>query len=118
MSVAIPFNSHGKYEVVLIAIKGHPSRFYHYSKTAGEEESWAVRDYLTGQMVRSGDSTMTASQIEALVDDAEEAAYRSVKHARWKDDCQAASERKFGSPHVDSTSPNPATLGRWKRLTF
>ena len=116
MPVAIPFRNHGKYEVALIAFKEHPRRFYHYSKTAGEEESWAVRDYLTAQMVRSGDSTMTASQLEALVEEAEEAAYRSVSHIRWKDDCRAASERHFGSANVDSTSPNPATLGKWKRL--
>ena len=76
-----------------------------------------MRDYLTGQIVRSGDSTMTASQIEALVEYAEEAAYRSVKLIpRWKADCRAASERHFGAVHVDVTTPNPATLGTWKRM--
>ncbi len=116
MPVVIPFRNHGKYEVALIALKGHPRRFYHYSKTAGEEESWAVRDYLSGKMIRSGDSRLTASQIEALVEQAEPPAYRSVNHAGWKDDCQAASVEHFGSAHVDVTSPNPPTLGKWKRL--
>jgi hypothetical protein len=118
MPVHIPFgDQHGKCDVALIALEGHPKRVYHYSKTSGEEESWAVRDYLTGQIVRSGDSTMTASQIEALVEYAEEAAYRSVKLIpRWKADCQAASERHFGAAHVNVNTPNPATLGTWKRM--
>ena len=100
----IPFDNHGRYLVALIALRGHPNRVYHYSKTAGEEESWAIRDYLTGEIVRSGESTMTASEIENLVDYAEKPAYRSV----------ALIPR--GSPHVDLTTGNPATLGKWRRM--
>ena len=87
MSKQIPFDNHGRYLVALIALKGHPNRVYHYSKTAGEEESWAIRDFLTEEMVRSGDSTMTASEIESLVEYAEKPAYRSVSLIRrWKAD--------------------------------
>jgi hypothetical protein len=118
MPTNIPFESHGACSVALIALKEHPKRVYHYSKTSGQEESWALRDYLTGEILRSGDSTMTASEIEGLVDDyAEEPAYRSVKLIpRWKVDCQAASERHFGAAHVDLVTRNPPTLGNWHRM--
>ena len=118
MSFNIPFENHGACSVALIALKGHPKRVYHYSKTSGQEESWAIRDYLNGEIVRSGESTKTASEIESLVDDfAVEPAYRSVKLIpRWKADCQAASERHYGSAHVDVSGRNPATLGSWRRM--
>jgi hypothetical protein len=114
----IPFENHGACSVALIALKGHPKRVYHYSKTSGQEESWAIRDYLTGEIVRSGDSTKTASEIESLVDDyAVAPAYRSVKLIpRWKADCQAASESHYGSAHVDLTTRNPSPLGNWRRM--
>lgn len=120
MSVSdIPFVSHGPCRVVLIALKGdYPKRVCHYTKTSGQENSWAIRDYLTEQIVRSGDSTMTASQIEALIDYAEKPAFRSVNLIPlWRADCQGASERHFGAVHVDPTTPNPATLGRWRHMT-
>jgi hypothetical protein len=118
MPVKIPFESHGACSVALIALKGHPKRVYHYSKTSGQEESWAIRDYLNGEIVRACDSSMTASDIENLIDDyAVEPAYRSVKLvARWKGDCQDAAERHYGSAHVDLTTRNPATLGNWRRM--
>ena len=118
MPVNIPFENHGACSVALIALKGHPRRVYHYSKTSGQEESWAIRDYLGGEIVRSGDSTLTASEIENMVDDyAVEPAYRSVKLIpRWKADCQAASERHYGAAHVDLTTRNPVTLGNWRRM--
>jgi hypothetical protein len=101
----------------LIAIKGDPKRVYHYSKTSGQEESWAIRDYFGQEIVRSGDSTMTASEIENLVDYAVPPVYRSVALIpRWKVDCQAASEHHYGAAHVDLTSRNPATLGKWRRM--
>lgn len=114
----IPFENHGTCSVALIALKGHPKRVYHYSKTIGQEESWAIRDYLTLQIVRSGDSTMTASEIENLVDDyADEPAYRSVKLIpRWQSDCQAAAERHYGAANVDLTTRNPSALGNWRRM--
>ena len=117
MPIRIPFANHGACAVALVALIEHPKRVYHYSKTAGQEESWAVRDYLTEEIVRAGDSSLTASEIEALVEYAERPAYRSVKLiTRWKADCQAASERHFGAANVDVTSPNPPTLGTWRRM--
>ena len=117
MPIDIPFENHGRYLVALVALKGHPNRVYHFSKTAGEEESWCIRDYFLMEMVRSGESTMTASQIEELVEYAEAPVYRSIAAIpRWKADCQAAAERRFGAAHVDSTTRNPPTLGKWRRM--
>jgi hypothetical protein len=117
MQTNIPFENHGRYLVALIAIKGGPKRVYHYSKTSGEEESWAIRDYATQEIVRAGESTLTASQIETLVDYAAAPSYRSVARIPgWKADCQAASEHHYGAAHIDLTSRNPATLGKWRRM--
>lgn len=118
MSIRIPFEHHGACSVALIALKGHPKRVYHYSKTTGEELSWALRDYLTGQKIRSGDGPpFTASQIEALVEYAEEPTYKSVKLiTSWKTDCQTASKNHFGAAHLDLTTANPPTLGTWSRM--
>jgi len=117
-TMSIPFRNRSKYCVALIVLKGHPKRIYHYCKTSGEEYSWAVRDYLTGQFVRSGDSKMTASQVEdGWIDHAEEPPSCPEKRIDfWKDYCQGASERHFGAAHVDVASPNPPTLGEWKRM--
>lgn len=113
----IPFRSRGRTVVVLTAFREHPSRIYLYSKTLGEEYSWAIRDYLTEVRVRSGDSTMTASQVEQLIDHAEQPPACPVERTDfWKDYCQAASERHFGTGNVDLTTPNPPTLGGWKGI--
>src|SRR5579871_2966850 len=97
--------------------KGEPKRVYHYSKTAGQEESWALRDYFTQEIVRAGESTLTASDIESQIEYAETPAYRAVGLIpRWKADCQSASERHYGAAHVDLTGRNPAALGKWRRM--
>lgn len=117
MSVQIPFDQHGPYEVALVAFAGMPKRVYHFAKTSGEEESWALRDYVVGQILRFGDSGKTASELESMVVYAEEAPYRSVAHVpSWKTHCQASSDRFFGSVHVDASTPNDDTLGNWRRM--
>jgi hypothetical protein len=118
LSTSIQFENHGKCAVALIDLNGFPKRIYHYSKTIGEEESWALRDYFRGEILRSGDSSHTASQIEALVEGkAESPAYRSVKMtSKWKADCEEASKRQFGSNNIDLTSANPPILGAWRRM--
>jgi hypothetical protein len=117
MPVEIPYEAHGACLVALIALKGQPKRFYHFSKTAEKEESWALRDYLTGEILRAGDSTLTATQIENLVEHAAEPEYRSVKLIpRWQTDCRAASEHHFGKANVDTTTGNGTALGRWTKM--
>lgn len=114
----IPFENHGKCQVVLIGLSGQQKRAYHYSKTIGEEESWALRDYLSEQILRSADSGKTASEVEALVTYGEKATYRAVGHIlNWKKDCKEVSDRHFGSANTDTTTPNNDTLGTWRRLS-
>jgi hypothetical protein len=113
----IPFRNRAKCLVVLVALKDHPRRIYLYSKTGGEEYSWAMRDYLTGKRVRSGDSTLTASQVEELIDHAEQPPACPVERIDfWSSYCTEASERHFGTGNVDVTMPNPPTLGDWKGI--
>jgi hypothetical protein len=116
MGVQIPFAAHGRCYTALICLTGMPKRAYHYSKTIGQEESWALRDYLTGEILRFADSGKTASQVEDLVTYAAATQYRSVGvESAWKKDCQAVSEQHFGSAHVDMASRN-SDLGNWRRM--
>jgi hypothetical protein len=115
--VHIPFEAHGRCVVALICLKGQQKRAYHYSKTIGEEDSWALRDYLTETILRSADSGKTASQVEGMVTYADPAQYRAVGFIpNWKRDCKDTSDRHFGSANVNTTSPNSGTLGTWRGM--
>lgn len=119
-AVAIPFEQHGNCEVALVALEGVlGKRFVHFSKTFGEEESWALRDYANDLILRSGASALTASEIEAEVTHAAKAAYRSVEQKpRWARDCKDAAEREFGQNNVATTSPAGARdIGKWRKMT-
>lgn len=117
MAVHIPFEAHGACVTALVCLKGQQRRAYHYSKTIGEEESWAIRDYLTEAILRAADSGKTASQLEAMVTYAEKSAYRPVGHIpSWKKDCKDASDHHFGSANVDTATPNNDSLGIWRHL--
>lgn len=117
MATEIPFERHGPCLVALVCLRGQPNRLYHYSKTDGEEESWAVRDYLVGEILRSGDSSKTASNLEAMVTHAERAQFRAVgRIPDWKRDCGQASTQHFGSVNTDTTSKNSGHLGVWRPM--
>lgn len=117
MRVHISFENHGPCCVALVALKGHPARVYHFSKTSGQGRSWALRDYLIGSIVRSSDSVLTATEIENMVSFADRAAYRSVKRiSNWNLDCQAAAQRHYGAGGVDLTTPNPVSTGNWRPM--
>ena len=113
----IPFESHGGCSVALIGLKGQKKRTYHYSKTIGQEESWALRDYMTEQILRSADSGMKATDLEKLVSYALPPEYRAVGHiSAWKKDCVDASNNNIGAANVDFTTLNDSTLGTWRRM--
>lgn len=117
MSTPIPFECHGACHVALICLQGQRKRAYHYSKKINKEEAWALRDYLTGEILRTADSGKTASQLEAMVTYAERPQYRAVGNiASWKKDCKDASDRHFGSANVDTTTPNNDSIGTWRRM--
>ena len=115
-----PFTAHGNCQVALIAVeKLLGKRVVHYSKTLGEEESWALRDYDNNLILRSGASLLTASEIEAEVVFAEECSYRSVEHKlRWQRDCKDAAERHFGPTNVQTASPpGVPDIGKWRKMS-
>lgn len=119
-AVAIPFEQHGNCQVALIALEGVlGKRFVHYSKTFGEEESWALRDYANNLILRSGASALTASDIEVEVTHAAKAKYRSVEQKpRWVHDSKEAAESEFGQNNVATTSPIGARdIGKWRKMT-
>jgi hypothetical protein len=117
MSIHIPFEPHGRCHVALICLKGQPRRAYHFSKTIGEEESWAIRDYLAEEILRSANSNLTASELERLVTYAERAEYRAVGQIQnWRRDCKVVADRHYGSSNVDVSSPNGTSLGAWRQM--
>lgn len=119
-TIAIPFEQHGNCQVALVALQGVlGKRFVHYSKTFGEEESWALRDYANDLILRSGASTLTASDIESEVTHAAKAKYRSVEQKmRWTHDCKEAAETEFGKNNLATTSPAGARdIGKWRKMS-
>lgn len=117
MTTRIPFDQHGACQVALICLQGQQKRVYHYSKTIGQEDSWALRDYATEQILRSADSELTASELETMVTNAADAAYRAVGQiTKWKKDCKAASDRLLGAANVDTSTANDSSLGTWRRM--
>ena len=117
MAINIPFKNHGACCVALVVLKDYPNRVIHFSKTINQQESWALRDFANNMIVRSGESPLTASQLEDLVICAFTPAHRPVTLVdRWKTDCLAISERHFGATNVDTKSPNPNNLGNWRRI--
>jgi len=61
--IHIPFEPHGRCHVALVCLKGQPKWAHHFAKTIGKGQSWAVRDYLAGEILRSGNSNLTASEL-------------------------------------------------------
>lgn len=118
---AIHFEIRGQCYVALVALERLlGKRHVLFSKTMGEEESWAIRDFINGQILRSGASNLTASQIEAEVThSARQIPFRSVEaKERWAEDCKVASEGQYGANHVDlTTPPGCPNIGRWRRMT-
>jgi hypothetical protein len=81
------------------------------------EYSWAVRDFITGVILRSGDSLLKLSDLEALVTYSERPVYRSVgREAEWTAELIESSKRFFGAKYDDRTRPTN-DVGRWKRLS-
>lgn len=80
------------------------------------EYSWALRDFITGVILRSGDSELTLSGIKAMVTHSEEPAYRSVgRKNEWKRELESLSRDHFGTQY-DALAPNANDAGKWKRL--
>src|SRR5262249_3970472 len=60
------------------------------------EYSWALRDFITGVILRSGDSELTLSEIKLMVTHSEEPAYRSVgRKNEWRRELENLSRTHF-----------------------
>lgn len=109
------YTSHG---VAKVAIVSSPELFgkrLGHLATKGEY-SWALRDFITGRILRSGDSSLTLSEIEALVTGSQFAAYRAVQRANeWALELETLSRAQFGQEYDPKTPPN-GRHGTWKRL--
>ena len=115
--MAIKYETHGKCLVTLLALRGQQDRVYHFSKTIGEEHSWALRDYFQRKILRSGRSALKASQIEEMATYSHEAAYRAVTdRSAWESESRLAFAKGFPGKQLDAASENNGSLGEWKRM--
>ena len=106
---------HGTARVAVVACPKLCGRRLVLLSTKGEY-SWALRDFIIGVILRSGDSELTLSQIEALITYSLEPAYRSVgRKTEWAQELKQLSTGHFGSQYNGSTPPD-TDAGSWKKL--
>lgn len=106
---------HGTARVAVVACPKLCGKRLVLLSTKGEY-SWALRDFITSVILRSGDSELTFSEIEALVTYSMEPAYRSVgRKTEWKRELENLSRNHFNSEY-DGTTPPAISAGRWRKL--
>jgi hypothetical protein len=111
----INYSAHGTAKVAIVAIPTLVGNRLVYLSQKGEY-SWAVRDFIFGEMLRSGDSELTLTQVEALVTCSEKGPYRSVNRTNeWRQELIGSSRREFGARY-DASTPPSRNFGKWKRL--
>lgn len=109
------YATHGTARVAIIDCPNMLGRRLGHFTTKGEY-SWALRDFITGMMLRSGFSHLTLSQIEALVASSQFPIYRSVQRKEeWTAELEQLSRIHFGNKYDAATPPN-SQYGSWKRL--
>jgi hypothetical protein len=111
----INYTSHGRYGVAIIkSPKILGNRLGYLSME--NDSSWAIRDYIGGVMLRSGDSVRRLAEIEAVVEHYEPPPYRSVQREHeWRGDLESRSKTLFGKTYDAQTAPND-NWGRWRPL--
>jgi hypothetical protein len=115
MTNSLQYATHGTARVSIVAIpKCFGNRLVYLSWKG--EFSWAIRDFITGLILRSGDSPLTFSEISQLVTYSEKPVYRSVgRSIEWTTELVASSQREFGAKY-DGITPPSIDTGKWKRL--
>ena len=109
------YANHGTARVAIVACPHLVGNRLALLSTKGEY-SWALRDYIGGVMLRSGDSPFTLTQVEADVAHSATPPYRSVNRKKeWANELEHASKRHFGSRY-DSATPPLQSIGTWKKL--
>lgn len=112
---SVKYSIHGTAQVSIIACPKILNNRLALLSTKGEY-SWAIRDYITGVMLRSGNSELTLSEIEAMVMYSEEPPYRSVdRKSEWSKELESLSRERFNGQYDGQTSPS-MSAGKWKRL--
>lgn len=113
--MTIRYDAHGTARVAVVACPRLVGNRLVLLSTKGEY-SWAIRDYIKGLMLRSGDSEMTLSKIEADVSYSERPTYRSVnRKGEWKRELEQLSTQHFGKKYDPNRSAS-ANMGVWRPL--
>jgi hypothetical protein len=119
----IDYTNHGPYGVTIIeAPKIFGNRLGCLSmRPDGRrpgQDSWALRDFITGVMLKCEDSRQSLADIEAeVIDCGGHPEYRAVtKKREWAKDLEDRSKRKFGSKY-DAVTPPSNSWGKWRRLS-
>jgi len=113
--MTIPYAAHGTARVAVVACPKFIGDRLVQLSTKGEY-SWAIRDYIKGLMLRSGDSELTLSQIEADITYSEKPTYRSVnRKVEWERELEQLSIRNFGKKYDPNRAALPST-GAWKQM--
>lgn len=109
------YASHGTARVSIVActeLLGH--RLGHLATKS--EFSWALRDFITNRILRSTQSPLTLSEIEALVEQSRYPTYRAVQRSgEWAKELERLSQAHFGQDYDAQTPPN-AKYGPWKAI--
>jgi hypothetical protein len=83
-------------------------------------DSWALRDFIGGVMLRCGDSPNSLPEIEALVEGQDfpvpSLSVQAKDFAKWRQHLAACSKKVFGTEYDDSTPPSNR-WGAWRRLS-
>ncbi len=120
MPVNIEFETRGKFLVSIVALgKLFGKRFLLYTKTAGQEESWALRDYQHDLILRSDSSPLLASDIEQKISHSVRPPHRSTaQKVRWSQELKRMAEEHYGRNHVEDAAPADApAIGRWRKMS-
>jgi hypothetical protein len=113
--MTIMYAAHGTARVAVVACPKFIGNRLVQLSTKGEY-SWAIRDYIKGLLLRSGDSELTLSQIEADITYSEKPTYRSVnRKIEWARELEQLSIQHFGKKYDPNRSAMTNT-GVWKPM--
>jgi len=113
--MTINYAAHGTARVAVVSCPKLTGNRMVLLSTKGEY-SWAIRDYISGLMLRSGESELTLSEIEAEISYSEKPTYRSVnRKAEWARELEQLSTGHFGKKY-DPGRPALVSMGAWKPM--
>lgn len=91
-----------------------------YLTTGPGQDSWALRDFIGGFMLRCGDSPNSLPEIEVLVEGQDfpvpHLSVQAKDFAKWRQHLAAHSKKVFGAEYDDSAPPSNR-WGVWRRLS-